>query len=147
MLSLIANLVALSKLGVEQEPERSDKPISPLKLRRPLEKSKTTLLVDSNSGHMKPPTEGISHMLSLWRNLLQIQKFYILSESNILKHYTDLIVFFLIGNLCMWVYCALNSITSLNESMFYVTFHINALRFPSIPRQTIQPNDNHIFSD
>lgn len=64
MLSLIANLVALSKLGVEQEPERSDKPISPLKLRRPLEKSKT-LLVDSNSGHMKPPTEGISHMLSL----------------------------------------------------------------------------------
>lgn len=58
----VANLVALSKLGVESEPERSEKrpTESPLKVRRPLEKSKTTLLAhtESNSGQTKPPNEG-----------------------------------------------------------------------------------------
>lgn len=63
MLSLnVANLVALSNLGVESEPERNDKKPteSPLKTRRPLEKSKTTLLAhtESNSGQTKPPNEG-----------------------------------------------------------------------------------------
>lgn len=57
----VANLVALSKLGVESEPERSaKKPTeSPLK-RRPLEKAKTTLLAhtESNSGQTKTSTEG-----------------------------------------------------------------------------------------
>lgn len=64
MLSPIANLVALSKLGVESEAERTEKKPtnSPLKVRRQLEKSKTTLLVDSNSGLMKPPTEGRSQI-------------------------------------------------------------------------------------
>ncbi|XP_052756409.1 spastin isoform X2 [Galleria mellonella] len=61
-LHFLANLVALSKLGVESEPERSDKKPaeSPLKVRRPLEKSKTTLLAhtESNSGQTKPPTEA-----------------------------------------------------------------------------------------
>ncbi|KAF9807224.1 hypothetical protein SFRURICE_008617 [Spodoptera frugiperda] len=60
-LHFLANLVALSKLGVESEPERSDKKPteSPLKARR-LEKSKTTLLAhtESNSGQTKPPNEG-----------------------------------------------------------------------------------------
>lgn len=63
MFSNVANLVALSKLGVESEPERSDKKPteSPLKVRRPLEKSKTTLLAhteNTNSGQTKPPPEG-----------------------------------------------------------------------------------------
>ena len=57
----VASLVALSKLGVDSEPERSDKKPteSPLKARR-LEKSKTTLLAhtESNSGQTKPPNEG-----------------------------------------------------------------------------------------
>ncbi|OWR46982.1 spastin [Danaus plexippus plexippus] len=61
-LHFLANLVALSKLGVESEPERSEKrpTESPLKVRRPLEKSKTTLLAhtESNSGQTKPPNEG-----------------------------------------------------------------------------------------
>ncbi|CAG9565219.1 unnamed protein product [Danaus chrysippus] len=61
-LHFLANLVALSKLGVESEPERSEKKPteSPLKVRRPLEKSKTTLLAhtESNSGQTKPPNEG-----------------------------------------------------------------------------------------
>lgn len=56
----VVNLVALGKLGVE-EPERSEKKAteSPLK-RRPLEKSKTTLLAhtESNSGQTKPQNEG-----------------------------------------------------------------------------------------
>lgn len=55
--------MALSNLGVENEPERrSDKKPteSPYKARRTLEKSKTTLLAhtESNSGQTKPPTEG-----------------------------------------------------------------------------------------
>lgn len=62
IVSAVANLVALSKLGVESESERSDKKPteSPLKVRRPLEKSKTTLLAhtESNSGQTKPPNEG-----------------------------------------------------------------------------------------
>lgn len=57
----VASLVALSKLGVDSEPERSDKKPteSPLKARR-LEKSKTTLLAhtESNSGQTKPLNEG-----------------------------------------------------------------------------------------
>jgi hypothetical protein len=58
----VANLVALSNLGVECEPERSAKrpTETPLKVRRPLEKSKTTLLAhtESNSGQTKSSTEG-----------------------------------------------------------------------------------------
>ncbi|CAK1551002.1 unnamed protein product [Leptosia nina] len=67
-LHFLANLVALSKLGVEGETERSDrKPKeSPLKARRPLEKSKTTLLAhtESNSGQTKPPTEVAGRKLT-----------------------------------------------------------------------------------
>ncbi|XP_052756410.1 spastin isoform X3 [Galleria mellonella] len=67
-LHFLANLVALSKLGVESEPERSDKKPaeSPLKVRRPLEKSKTTLLAhtESNSGQTKPPTEVAGRKLT-----------------------------------------------------------------------------------
>ncbi|RVE45729.1 hypothetical protein evm_009637 [Chilo suppressalis] len=61
-LHFLANLVALSKLGVESEPERcGKKPTeSPLKVRRPLEKSKTTLLAhtESNGGQTKSSPEG-----------------------------------------------------------------------------------------
>ncbi|VVC88355.1 unnamed protein product [Leptidea sinapis] len=60
-LHFLANLVALSKLGVESEQERCEKKPteSPLKARRPIEKSKTTLLAhtDSHSCQTKPPTE------------------------------------------------------------------------------------------
>ncbi|CAH0728108.1 unnamed protein product, partial [Brenthis ino] len=67
-LHFLANLVALSKLGVESEPERSDKKPteSPLKARRPLEKSKTTLLAhtESNSGQTKPPNEVAGRKLT-----------------------------------------------------------------------------------
>ncbi|XP_045776749.1 spastin isoform X1 [Maniola jurtina] len=66
-LHFLANLVALSKLGVESEPERSDKKPteSPLK-RKPLEKSKTTLLAhtESNSGQTKPPNEVAGRKLT-----------------------------------------------------------------------------------
>ncbi|KAL0819889.1 hypothetical protein ABMA28_007902 [Loxostege sticticalis] len=66
-LHFLANLVALSKLGVESEPERSaKKPTeSPLK-RRPLEKSKTTLLAhtESNSGQTKTSTEVAGRKLT-----------------------------------------------------------------------------------
>ncbi|XP_073950728.1 spastin isoform X2 [Choristoneura fumiferana] len=65
-LHFLANLVALSKLGVE--PERSEnKPTeSPLKVRRPLEKSKTTLLAhtESNSGQTKATTEVAGRKLT-----------------------------------------------------------------------------------
>ncbi|KPJ10059.1 Spastin [Papilio machaon] len=67
-LHFLANLVALSKLGVESESERSDKKAteSPLKGRRPLEKSKTTLLAhtESNSGQTKPPNEVAGRKLT-----------------------------------------------------------------------------------
>ncbi|XP_032521641.1 spastin isoform X2 [Danaus plexippus] len=67
-LHFLANLVALSKLGVESEPERSEKrpTESPLKVRRPLEKSKTTLLAhtESNSGQTKPPNEVAGRKLT-----------------------------------------------------------------------------------
>ncbi|XP_075983284.1 spastin isoform X1 [Anticarsia gemmatalis] len=67
-LHFLANLVALSKLGVESEPDRSDKKPteSPLKARRPLEKSKTTLLAhtESNSGQTKPPNEVAGRKLT-----------------------------------------------------------------------------------
>lgn len=57
----VASLVALSNLGIENEAERTEKkPMeSPHKIRRPLEKSKTTLLAHTeSSGQFKPPTEG-----------------------------------------------------------------------------------------
>ncbi|XP_028034755.1 spastin isoform X1 [Bombyx mandarina] len=67
-LHFLANLVALSKLGVESEPERSDKKPteSPLKVRKPLEKSKTTLLshTENNCGQTKPPTEVAGRKLT-----------------------------------------------------------------------------------
>ncbi|XP_028165915.1 spastin isoform X2 [Ostrinia furnacalis] len=67
-LHFLANLVALSKLGVESEPERSGKKPteSPLKVRRPLEKSKTTLLAhtESNSGQTKSTTEVAGRKLT-----------------------------------------------------------------------------------
>ncbi|XP_039758041.1 spastin isoform X3 [Pararge aegeria] len=67
-LHFLANLVALSKLGLESEPERSDKKPteSPLKARRQLEKSKTTLLAhtESNSGQTKPPNEVAGRKLT-----------------------------------------------------------------------------------
>ncbi|CAB3248686.1 unnamed protein product [Arctia plantaginis] len=67
-LHFLANLVALSKLGVESEADRSDKKPteSPLKARRPLEKSKTTLLAhtESNSGQTKPPNEVAGRKLT-----------------------------------------------------------------------------------
>ncbi|CAG4931119.1 unnamed protein product [Parnassius apollo] len=67
-LHFLANLVALSKLGVESESERSDKKPteSPLKARRPLEKSKTTLLAhtESNSGQTKSPNEVAGRKLT-----------------------------------------------------------------------------------
>ncbi|XP_023953287.1 spastin isoform X2 [Bicyclus anynana] len=67
-LHFLANLVALSKLGVESETERSDKKPteSPLKARRPLEKSKTTLLAhtESNSGQTKPQNEVAGRKLT-----------------------------------------------------------------------------------
>ncbi|XP_050354142.1 spastin isoform X2 [Nymphalis io] len=67
-LHFLANLVALSKLGVESEPDRSDKKPteSPLKGRRQLEKSKTTLLAhtESNSGQTKPPNEVAGRKLT-----------------------------------------------------------------------------------
>ncbi|XP_026490941.1 spastin isoform X2 [Vanessa tameamea] len=67
-LHFLANLVALSKLGVESEPDRNDKKPteSPLKGRRQLEKSKTTLLAhtESNSGQTKPPNEVAGRKLT-----------------------------------------------------------------------------------
>ncbi|XP_059058323.1 spastin isoform X2 [Achroia grisella] len=65
-LHFLANLVALSKLGVESEPERSEKKPESLKVRRPLEKSKTTLLAhtESNSGQTKPSTEVAGRKLT-----------------------------------------------------------------------------------
>ncbi|XP_004921807.1 spastin isoform X2 [Bombyx mori] len=67
-LHFLANLVALSKLGVESEPERSDKKPteSPLKVRKPLEKSKTTLLshTENNCGQTKLPTEVAGRKLT-----------------------------------------------------------------------------------
>ncbi|XP_037293979.1 spastin isoform X2 [Manduca sexta] len=67
-LHFLANLVALSKLGVDTEPERSDKKPteSPLKVRRPLEKSKTTLLAhtESTNSQTKPPTEVAGRKLT-----------------------------------------------------------------------------------
>ncbi|XP_013184351.1 spastin isoform X2 [Amyelois transitella] len=67
-LHFLANLVALSKLGVESDSERHDKrpTESPLKVRRPLEKSKTTLLAhtESNSGHTKPSNEVAGRKLT-----------------------------------------------------------------------------------
>ncbi|CAG9789102.1 unnamed protein product [Diatraea saccharalis] len=67
-LHFLANLVALSKLGVESEPERSGKKPteSPLKVRRPLEKSKTTLLAhtENNSGQTKSSTEVAGRKLT-----------------------------------------------------------------------------------
>ncbi|XP_049878051.1 spastin isoform X2 [Pectinophora gossypiella] len=66
-LHFLANLVALSKLGVD-EPERSEKKPteSPLKVRRTLEKSKTTLLshTESNSGQTKPSNEVAGRKLT-----------------------------------------------------------------------------------
>ncbi|KAM3958111.1 LOW QUALITY PROTEIN: spastin [Aphomia sociella] len=66
-LHFLANLVALSKLGVESEERCDKKPSeSPLKVRRPLEKSKTTLLAhtESNSGQTKPPIEVAGRKLT-----------------------------------------------------------------------------------
>ncbi|CAH2983217.1 unnamed protein product [Chilo suppressalis] len=67
-LHFLANLVALSKLGVESEPERcGKKPTeSPLKVRRPLEKSKTTLLAhtESNGGQTKSSPEVAGRKLT-----------------------------------------------------------------------------------
>ncbi|XP_041969081.1 spastin isoform X2 [Aricia agestis] len=72
-LHFLANLVALSKLGVENEPERSDKKPSesPLKARRPLEKSKTTLLAhtESNSGQTKSSNEVAGRKLTAGRRV------------------------------------------------------------------------------
>ncbi|XP_053613350.1 spastin isoform X2 [Plodia interpunctella] len=67
-LHFLANLVALSKLGVESDSERHDKrpTESPLKGRRPLEKSKTTLLAhtENNSGQTKPSNEVAGRKLT-----------------------------------------------------------------------------------
>lgn len=56
----VANLVALSKLGVDEAERNEKKPTeSPLKARRTFEKSKTTLLAHTESnGQSKSTTEG-----------------------------------------------------------------------------------------
>ncbi|GBP74314.1 Spastin [Eumeta japonica] len=74
-LHFLTNLVALSNLGLESEPVSSGKRPAEqaVKVRRPLEKSKTTLLahtqLEVNGGHVKPLTEVVGRKITSNRRI------------------------------------------------------------------------------